>query len=29
LKIDTETGKTQEIERILFPDFITKAEQPK
>lgn len=24
-KIDTETGKTVEIERILFPDFITKA----
>ena len=28
-KIDTETGKTVEIERILFPDFVTKAEQPK
>lgn len=28
-KIDSETGKTVEIERILFPDFVTKAEQPK
>ena len=28
-KIDTETGKTVEIERILFPDFVTKAEQSK
>ena len=28
-KIDTETGKTVEIERILFPDFITKAENSK
>lgn len=26
-KIDTETGKTIELERILFPDFTTKAEQ--
>ena len=28
-KIDTETGKTIEIERILFPDFITKVEPAK
>ena len=28
-KIDTETGKTVEIERILFPDFITKVEGSK
>jgi metallophosphoesterase (TIGR00282 family) len=28
-KIDTETGKTVEIERILFPDFITKVENSK
>ena len=28
-KIDTETGKTVEIERILLPDFITKAENSK
>ena len=26
-KIDTETGKTVELERILFPDFIRKANQ--
>lgn len=26
-KIDTETGKTTELERILFPEFITKTNQ--
>ncbi len=26
-KIDTESGKTIELERIIFPDFITKTEQ--
>jgi len=28
-KIDTESGKTVELERILFPEFITKANQDK
>ena len=26
-KIDTETGKTKELERIIFPEFIRKVEQ--